>query len=98
MRLAASAARWGKRGARVNTVRPGIIRTPLAKDEFNDPCGEGCRRMIKLRPAGRVGAPDEVGAVGALLMGPGGAFMTDSRFLMDGGVAAAFGYAEFAPR
>jgi NAD(P)-dependent dehydrogenase (short-subunit alcohol dehydrogenase family) len=69
LRVMAEAVRWGKRGARVNTISPGIIITPLAKDELTGPSGEGYRRMIELSPAKRPGTPDEVGAVGALLMG-----------------------------
>ena len=72
LRVMAEAVRWGKRGARVNTISPGIIFTPLAKDELTGPRGEGYRRMIELSPVGRGGTPDEVGAVGALLMGPTG--------------------------
>ena len=72
LRVAAEAVRWGKRGARVNTISPGIIITPLAKDELNGPRGQGYRRMIRASAAGRAGTPDEVGTVGALLMGPDG--------------------------
>jgi NAD(P)-dependent dehydrogenase (short-subunit alcohol dehydrogenase family) len=93
----AEAVRWGKRGARVNTISPGIIFTPMAKDELNGPGGEGYRRMIELCPAGRGGTPDEVGTVGALLMGPGGGFITGSDFLMDGGLTAAYRFGELAP-
>ena len=98
LRVMAEAVRWGKRGARVNTISPGIIITPLAKDELTGPRGEGYRRMIELSPAGRAGTPDEVGTVGALLMGPDGGFITGSDFLMDGGVTAAYWYGELAPR
>ena len=98
LRVMAEAVRWGKRGARVNTISPGIIITPLANDELTGPRGEGYRRMIELCPAGRAGTPDEVGNVGALLMGPDGAFITGSDFLMDGGVTAACWYGELAPK
>jgi len=98
LRVMAEAVRWGKRGARVNTISPGIIFTPLAKDELTGPRGEGYRRMIELSPVGRGGTPDEVGAVGALLMGPDGTFITGSDFLMDGGVTASYFYGELAPR
>jgi len=98
LRVMAEAVRWGKRGARVNTISPGIIITPLAKDELTGPRGEGYRRMIDLCPAGRAGTPDEVGTVGALLMGSDGAFITGSDFLMDGGVTAAYWYGELAPK
>ena len=98
LRVMAEAVRWGKRGARVNTISPGIICTPLAKDELAGPRGPGYRRMLELSPAGRIGTPDEVGAVGALLMGPDGTFITGSDFLMDGGVTAAYWYGELAPK
>jgi NAD(P)-dependent dehydrogenase (short-subunit alcohol dehydrogenase family) len=97
LRVKAEAVRWAKRGARVNTISPGIIITPLANDELTGPRGEGYRRMIELSPAGRAGTPDEVGTVGALLMGPDGAFITGSDILMDGGVTASYFYGELAP-
>jgi NAD(P)-dependent dehydrogenase (short-subunit alcohol dehydrogenase family) len=97
LRVMAEAVRWGKRGARINTISPGIIFTPLARDELTGPRGEGYRRMIELSPAGRGGTPDEVGTVGALLMGSDGAFITGSDFLMDGGVTASYFYGELAP-
>jgi NAD(P)-dependent dehydrogenase (short-subunit alcohol dehydrogenase family) len=97
LRVMAEAVRWGKRGARVNTISPGIIITPLAKDELSGPRGEGYRRMIEVSAAGRAGTPDEVGNVAALLMGPDGGFITGSDILMDGGVTAAYWYGELAP-
>ncbi len=98
LRVMAEAVRWGKRGARVNTISPGIIITPLANDELSGPRGAGYRRMIELCPAGRAGTPDEVGSVGALLMGADGAFITGSDFLMDGGVTAAYWFGDLAPK
>lgn len=98
LRVMAEAVRWGKRGARVNTISPGIIITPLANDELKGPRGEGYRRMIELSAAKRAGTPDEVGNVAALLMGPDGGFITGSDFLMDGGVTAAYWYGELAPQ
>ena len=96
LRVMAEAVRWGKRGARVNTISPGIIITPLANDELRGPRGDGYRRMIAVSAVGRAGTPDEVGNVAALLMGPEGAFMTGSDFLMDGGVTAAYWFGELA--
>jgi NAD(P)-dependent dehydrogenase (short-subunit alcohol dehydrogenase family) len=98
LRVMAEAVRWGKRGARVNTISPGIIITPLANDELKGPRGAGYRRMIEVSAAGRAGTPDEVGTVGALLMGSDGAFITGSDFLMDGGVTAAYWFGELAPQ
>src|SRR5579871_3715761 len=96
LRVMAEAVRWGKRGARLNTISPGIIITPLAKDELTGPRGEGYRQMIQGSAAGRAGTPDEVGNVGALLMGPDGGFITGSDFLMDGGVTAAYWFGGLA--
>lgn len=98
LRVMAEAVRWGKRGARVNTISPGIIITPLANDELKGPRGPGYRRMLEVSAAGRAGTPDEVGTVGALLMGPDGAFITGSDFLMDGGVTAAYWFGELNPK
>jgi len=98
LRVMAEAVRWGKRGARVNTISPGSIITPLANDELKGPRGAGYRHMMELCAAGRAGTPDEVGIVGALLMGADGAFITGSDFLMDGGVTAAYWFGEFAPK
>jgi len=97
LRVMFEAVRWGKRGARVNTISPGIIMTPLAKDELTGPRGAGYRRMIEGCPAKRTGTPDEVGNVAALLMGPDGAFITGSDFLMDGGVTSSYWFGELAP-
>ena len=98
LRVMAAAVRWGKRGARINTISPGIIFTPLARDELTGPRGEGYRRMIDLSPVGRGGTPDEVATVAALLMGPDGAFITGSDFLIDGGVTASYFYGDLAPK
>ena len=98
LRVMAEAVRWGKRGARVNTISPGIIITPLAKDELTGPRGEGYRRVIEGCPVGRAGTSDEVANVAALLMGPDGAFITGSDILMDGGVTSSFFFGELAPK
>lgn len=90
LRVQAEAVRWARRGARVNAISPGIVATPLSKRELSGPHSHEYRRMIEGCAAGRAGTPDEVGAVGALLMGPEGAFISGSDFLMDGGVTAAY--------
>ena len=96
LRVMAEAVRWGKRGARINTISPGIIMTPHAKDELTGPRGEGYRRMIDSSVAGRAGTPDEVATIGALLMGADGGFITGSDILMDGGVTASYWYGDLA--
>jgi NAD(P)-dependent dehydrogenase (short-subunit alcohol dehydrogenase family) len=96
LRVMAQAVHWGRRGARINTISPGIIMTPLARDELAGPRGEGYRRMIAGSAVGRAGTPDEVGALAALLMGPEGGFISGSDFLMDGGVTAAYWFGDVA--
>jgi NAD(P)-dependent dehydrogenase (short-subunit alcohol dehydrogenase family) len=97
LRVMAEAVRWSRRGARINTISPGIIITPLAVDELTGPRGEGYRRMIDSSPVGRAGTPDEVATVAALLMGPDGGFITGSDVLMDGGVTASYFFGDLAP-
>ena len=94
----AEAVRWGKKGARINTISPGIIITPLAKDELNGPRSDIYRNMIEGCPVGRAGTRDEVANVAALLMGTDGAFITGSDFLMDGGVTSSFYFGELSPK
>jgi NAD(P)-dependent dehydrogenase (short-subunit alcohol dehydrogenase family) len=97
LRVMAEAVRWAKRGARINTISPGIVITPLALDELTGSRGEGYRRMLEQSPAGRAGTPDEVATVAHLLLGPDGAWITGSDFLMDGGVTASYFYGDLAP-
>ena len=91
-RVMAEAVKWGKRGARVNSISPGIIVTPLALDEFNGPRGDFYKNMFAKCPAGRPGTADEVANVAELLLGEKGAFITGSDFLADGGATAAYFY------
>ena len=81
----------------MNAISPGIIITPLANDELKGPRGAGYRHMIEGCPIKRAGTPDEVATVAALLMGPDGAFVTGSDFLMDGGVTAPYWFGALAP-
>jgi NAD(P)-dependent dehydrogenase (short-subunit alcohol dehydrogenase family) len=94
----AEAVRWGKRCARINTISPGIIITPLAKDELAGPRGAGYRRMIEVSASSRPGTPDEVANVAALLTGQDCGFIPGSDILMDGGVTAAYWYGELGPQ
>ncbi len=90
LRVRGEAPRWGRRGARVNAISPGIIMTPLAHDELNGERAAFYRDMLAKSPAGRAGTPDEVAALAALIMGPEGGYITGSDFLIDGGATANF--------
>lgn len=96
-RVMAEAMKWGERGARVNSISPGIIVTPLALDEFNGPRGDFYKNMFAKCPAGRPGTADEVANVAELLMSPKGAFITGSDFLIDGGATASYFYGPLKP-
>ena len=89
LRVQASAISWGKRGARVNSISPGIIATPLAQHELNSPIGDIYRAMIDASPAKRMASPDEVAVAASYLLGPDARFVTGSDLLIDGGVIAA---------
>ena len=97
LRVQAAAVEWGKRGARVNTISPGIISTPLAADEMSGPGAQGYRDMIATSPAGRIGTPDDVADTAAFLLGPQASFITGADLLADGGVIAALRAADVWP-
>ena len=97
-RVMAEAVKWGERGARLNDIAPGIIVTPLAIDEFNGPRGDFYKNMFAKCPAGRPGTADEVANVAELLMGPAGAFISGSTFLIDGGATASYFYGPLKPQ
>ena len=96
-RVMAEAVKWGERGARINSISPGIIVTPLAIDEFNGPRGDFYKNMFAKCPAGRPGTADEVANVAELLMRPQGAFITGADFLIDGGATASYFYGPLQP-
>ena len=96
-RVMAQAVEWGKRGARLNAIAPGIIVTPLALDEFNGPRGNFYKNMFAKCPAGRPGTADEVANVAELLMSDKGAFISGSTFLVDGGATASYFYGPLKP-
>ena len=93
-RVMSQALVWGHRQARLNSISPGIIVTPLALDEFNGERGDFYKEMFAKSPAGRPGTADEVANVAELLLSERAAFITGSDFLMDGGATASFFYGE----
>lgn len=96
-RVMAQSVEWGKRGARLNAIAPGIIVTPLAIDEFNGPRGDFYKNMFAKCPAGRPGTADEVANVAELLMSEKGAFITGSTFLIDGDATSSYYYGSLKP-
>ena len=96
-RVMAEAVKWGKRGARINSISPGIVVTPLAIDEFNGPRGDFYKNMFANCPAGRPGTADEIANAAELLMSDKGSFITGADFLIDGGATASYFYGPLKP-
>lgn len=96
-RVMAESVKWGKKGARVNSISPGIIVTPLAMDEFNGPRGDFYKNMFAKCPAGRPGTADEVANAAELLLSKKGSFITGADFLIDGGATASYFYGPLKP-
>ena len=97
-RVMYEACRWGERNARINSISPGIIVTPLAIDEFNGPRGDFYRNMFAKCPSGRPGTADEVANLAQLLLNENASFITGSDFLIDGGATASYFYGKLKPR
>jgi NAD(P)-dependent dehydrogenase (short-subunit alcohol dehydrogenase family) len=89
IRVRAASAQWGRRGARINSISPGIISTPMGQQELVSPVGDGMRAMIAMSGTGRIGTPDDIAAATAFLLGPDSTFITGTDLLVDGGVIAA---------
>lgn len=96
LRVAAESVNWQKRGARINSVSPGIIMTPLALDELKGPRGAGYKRMFNSMVTNRPGTPDEIGDLGEFLLGDKSQFITGSDFLIDGGITAQYWYGDIS--
>lgn len=94
LRVAGEACKWGKRGATINSISPGIIITPLANDELHGPRAEGYLKMIAGAPSKRAGTPDEVGDLAEFLMSSRGRFISGTDILIDGGTTASYWYGD----
>lgn len=94
LRVAAESVKWGRKGARINSISPGIIMTPLALDELNGPRGKMYRDMLDKTAEKRAGISDEVATLAELMMGSDGGFINRSDFLIDGGVTAHYWYGD----
>lgn len=75
---------------RINSIHPGIVRTPMvenALDRMRDP-GEQRRAMIALHPIGRLGEPEEIAGGVLYLVSDESRFVTGSELVIDGGYTA----------
>ena len=89
IRVQAAATAWGARGARVNSISPGVIATPMGAAELRGPSGDYMRAMVAGSPTGRLGTPSDIAAAVEFLTGPQARFITGTDLLVDGGVVAS---------
>lgn len=89
LRVAAASVAWGERGARVNSISPGVISTPMGQQELASESGDMMRAMVESSATKRLGTPDDIAAAVAFLVGPEASFITGTDLLVDGGVVAA---------
>jgi NAD(P)-dependent dehydrogenase (short-subunit alcohol dehydrogenase family) len=89
LRVAGAAPAWGAKGARLNSVSPGLIATPMGHAELSAPYGPILRERVDSSPAGRIGTPDDVAAAVEFLTGPHSTYVTGTDLLIDGGFVAA---------
>jgi NAD(P)-dependent dehydrogenase (short-subunit alcohol dehydrogenase family) len=89
LRVAAAAGIWGQRGARINSISPGIISTAMGRQELDGDSGQVMRAMVDSSATGRVGTPDDIAAAADFLLSPAASFITGIDLLVDGGVVAA---------
>jgi len=89
IRVAATALTWGERGARINSISPGVISTAMGRLELDSESGALMRAMVENSGLRRLGTPEDIAAATEFLLGPSAAFITGTDLLVDGGVVGA---------
>jgi NAD(P)-dependent dehydrogenase (short-subunit alcohol dehydrogenase family) len=89
VRVRAAAKAWGRAGARVNSISPGVFATPMGHMELAGSSGEFMRQMVASSATARLGTPDDIAAATEFLLSSRAAFVTGTDLLVDGGAVAA---------
>ena len=89
LRVQAASTAWGARGARINSISPGVISTPMGQLELASESGAMMRAMIGASGTGRIGTPSDIADAAAFLLGEQASFITGADLLVDGGTVAA---------
>lgn len=97
LRVQAASVSWGGRRARINSISPGVIATPMEQQEFDGASGRHMRTMVSSSGTGRLGTTEDIAEAATFLLGPGSSFITGSDLLVDGGVVAAMRAGRSAP-
>lgn len=84
------AAEWGRFGICVNTIAPGIIRTDFAEALWSNP--QVADAAVARTPLGRLGEPDDIGGIAAMLATPAAGHITGQMIVVDGGFTIASGF------
>ena len=90
LRVKAAAGLWGQRGARINSISPGVISTAMGRAEASDTAtGEATSSLIAQSASKRMGTPTEIAAAAEFLLSSNASFITGTDLLVDGGAVAA---------
>jgi len=95
LRVAVASQAWGTKGARVNSLSPGIIWTPMSRLEFAGDRGDHMRSTVTNLAVPRMGTPEDIAAAIEFLCSPAASYITGTDLLIDGGATAA---RRWAPR
>jgi NAD(P)-dependent dehydrogenase (short-subunit alcohol dehydrogenase family) len=89
LRVRAASTAWGERGARLNSISPGVIATPMGREELEGKNGDGIRAMLRVAGVKRPGTPEEIADAAVFLLGDESSYITGTDIVIDGGAIAA---------